>query len=75
MAKLDSTRRKDLLEGRDSCKALLTSIEQELAGDFEDSAKAAGGDGAIAFKVNSPEIRNAITEARTRPLASPIARG
>jgi hypothetical protein len=60
MAKMDAKRRKELLEGRDSCKALLASIEKELAGDSEDGAeKSAGG-----LQFHSPDMKAAILEAR-----------
>jgi hypothetical protein len=56
-------RRKDLLEGRDSCKALLASIEKELAGDSEDGAAKSAG----AIEFHSPDMKTAILEARSQP--------
>jgi hypothetical protein len=63
MAKMDSKRRKNLEEGRDNCKALLASIEKELASDSEDGAEKSAG----AIEFHSPDMKAAIQEARSQP--------
>ena len=68
MAKLDPKRRKDLLEGRDNCKAMLASIEKELAGDSEDGTeKSAAAKSAGALEFHSPDMKAAILGARRQP--------
>jgi hypothetical protein len=64
MAKMDAKRRKNLEEGRDSCKALLASIDKELAGDSEEdgATKSAG-----ALEFHSPDMKAAIQEVRRQP--------
>jgi hypothetical protein len=62
MAKMDSKRRKDLQEARDNCKALLASIEKELAGDSEDGAGKSAG-----LEFHSPDMKAAILEVRQQP--------
>jgi hypothetical protein len=63
MAKLDAKRRKDLKEARDSCKALLTSIEKELAGDSED-----GAEKSASLEFHSPDMKAAILDVRRQPV-------
>jgi hypothetical protein len=65
MAKMDGKRRKDLQEARDSCKALLASIEKELAGDSEDGAEKSAG-----LEFHSPDMKAAILDVRRQPVGS-----
>jgi hypothetical protein len=64
MAKMDGKRRKNLEEGRDNCKALLASIEKELAGDSEEDG---GTKSAGAIEFRSPDMKTAIQDARSQP--------
>jgi hypothetical protein len=59
MEKMDSNRRKDLLEARNNCKSWLAAIETELA---EDNAEK-----SAALELHSPEMKAAILEARQQP--------
>ncbi len=118
MAKMDSKRRKDLQEARDSCKAMIdhckthmAAIDKELAEDPEGGAEKSAtivfkspalqrlvarfdsiaGDAQLAKAIDeelenhhaaekallafeSPDMKNAILDARSRPLAPAFVR-
>jgi len=72
MAKLS---RKELMEGRANCKALLDSIDRELAAYPEDDAISAAAAAKTTFAFKTPgELKDAILDARRRPLAPAIIR-